>query len=210
MSILYYWKRLVVLAFLSIAYVNDGLASNSSAPFPSANDAEAEPIRSATAVSLITTSIAADNHNNDTLSASVIAGGRRAGLDAPHIIAIRQKLADEYTREVDDMIYYRSCFRKCANWNEAIGNTAGYLAMAATPLAGAVMLIPAAAVASPYIVLVGTVAVGVKVFCMGVASCSARETAERHQTLEQLASAIGARPVNITPTITGPEAQPEE
>lgn len=215
MKILYYCKHLLVLSLLLIGCINSGYASDSRAPatFPSADDEEAVrgTIRSATAISLITT---ASNepiaHNSDPLSASVIAGGRRVGLDTPHIVEIRQALAEEHAREVNDMICTRWCFRKCANWNEAIGNTAGYLAMATPPLAGAVMLIPATAVASPYIVLVGTVAVGVKVFCMGLASCSAREAAERHQTLDQLASAIGAHPVNTTPTITGPDSNTTE
>jgi hypothetical protein len=203
-------KYLKILGFLSIAY-SSGIAYASTSgtqPFPSDEDAHASLRRLPTFSGVQTTTFAASSGsglNADPLSRSVIANARTAGLDAPHIVRMRQMLADEHTSEVEDVICTRWCFRKCANWNEAIGNTAGYLAMAATPLAGAVMLVPAAAVASPYIVLAGSVAAGVKLFCMGLASCSAREADERHQTLDSLAGVIGVHPVDITPTVTGPD-----
>lgn len=131
------------------------------------------------------------------------AGGRRAGLSATHIINMQESVANEHVAEVNDVIFYRWFFRKCANLNEMIGNTAGYLAMAATPAAAATTLISASA--TPYVIFAGSTAAVVKIFCMGLASCSSREAAERQQTLENLTKVINIHPVSIVPTITAPE-----
>lgn len=139
------------------------------------------------------------------LSEDLHSNGRQVGLDATHIVNIRQSLANEHVVEVNDVIFNRWFFRKCANWNEAIANTAGYLAMAATPAAAATMLI--SATATPYVVFAGSAAAVVKIFCMGLASCSAREAAERQQTLNNLTSVINMHPVDVTPTITAPEEE---
>lgn len=138
--------------------------------------------------------------NDNPLSLNTAA---RAGLGAAHIINIQELVASEHVAEVNDVIWYRWFFRKSANWNEMIGNTAGYLAMAATPAAAATTLISASA--TPYVIFAGSTAAVVKIFCMGLASCSTREAAERQDTLNNLTTVINVRPVNIVPTVTNPE-----
>ena|SRR3989338_2477825 len=138
--------------------------------------------------------------DNNPLSLNTAA---RAALGVAHIINIQESVANEHVSEVNDVIWYRWFFRKSANWNEIIGNTAGYLAMAATPAAAATTLISASA--TPYVIFAGSTAAVVKIFCMGLANCSAREAAERQQTLHNLTAVINIHPVSITPTITAPE-----
>ena len=112
--------------------------------------------------------------------------------------------SQDYERNVTDLVQTRWCFRKIANYANAIGNTFAYLALAATPVAAASSLIFPSAVS--YIVWSGATCCGVHMLGIGIAKCSANQEDVREKQVRELAQAVGFTVIPIEPVVLDADA----
>jgi hypothetical protein len=98
-------------------------------------------------------------------------------------------LEQDHEDNVKDLIKYRWCFRKCANFTEAIGNGLLYLGSGLATVAGGVKMVGSDHV-SNILLFTSTVCFASHVTLIGCAKCSAREQRERENQLDKLANAV--------------------
>ena len=99
-------------------------------------------------------------------------------------------LEQDHEDNVKDLIKYRWCFRKCANFTEAIGNGLLYLGSGLATVAGGVKLVGSDSV-SNILLFASTICFASHVTLIGCAKCSSREERERENQLDKLADAVG-------------------
>ncbi|MCX7343767.1 MAG: hypothetical protein NT128_06465 [Proteobacteria bacterium] len=99
-------------------------------------------------------------------------------------------LEQDHEDNVKDLIKYRWCFRKCANFTEAIGNGLLYLGSGLATVAGGVKLVGSDDV-SNILLFASTICFASHVTLIGCAKCSSREERERENQLDKLAEAVG-------------------
>ena len=122
------------------------------------------------------------------------------GLGPERTRRARELLANDYERNVSDLISTRWFFRKIANVTESLGNVLLYFSAAAPGVAAAIT--PIYPPAAPFITCSGLMCLATHVCCLGCAKCGAREEAEREQHLKDLAAEIGFHVVPLKPIIT--------
>ena len=112
-----------------------------------------------------------------------------------HLGEVRSKeivglLEQDHEDNVKDLIKYRWCFRKCANFTEAFGNGLLYLGSGLATIAGGVKMVGSDHV-SNILLFTSTVCFAGHVTLIGLAKCSSREERERENQLDKLADAVG-------------------
>ena len=109
-------------------------------------------------------------------------------------------LEQDHEDNVRDLIKYRWCFRKCANFTEAFGNSLLYIGSGLATIAGGVKLVGSEEV-SNILLFISTVCFASHVTLIGIAKCSGREESERESQLEKLADAVGFEITHLDPKI---------
>lgn len=117
---------------------------------------------------------------------------------------ILKLLEQDHEDNVKDLIKYRWCFRKSANFTELFSNIFKYLGLGTTPTAGGCSLV-GWQVAANYIIFCGTLCVAAHVICIGWAKCSAREEGEREDQLKSLAETVKFKVTPLKPIIVDSE-----
>lgn len=145
---------------------------------------------------------AADSTPNSLL-ADVEKGQERQSTLSPNTpinAAAIELFNNDYLNNVRDTLKSRWFFRKVAGVFESSGNTFVYISAGAPAVAAAVR--PFSEDAYSVITGIGLVSLGIHVAFIGIAKCSARETAEKEKQLNDLAAQLGFKIVPLTPTIT--------
>lgn len=146
----------------------------------------------------------ARSHSSSMIAsaASSVEIARRTGLKIDRVSRVHEALGVDFERNVNDVVFYRRCFRKAANISEALGNGLLYVGSGLSTIAAVIKLTGASEETSNLILFASAALVGAHVTFIGMAKCAAREASEREHQLGALAETVGFHITSVLPTVT--------